>query len=161
MRAVTSRPPPRGLRAATRCPRPRLTLRAMPSTVTAPYPRLRSTSNTAETTSVSMRSSRGRPRPPVPGRYRGGDLGAPYRPAALKGASRSQTRYRPGTGGLGRPRDERIDTEVVSAVLDVLRRRGYGAVTVDGIARKVKRARTSLYRRWPSKRHLVAYSVLS
>ena len=79
----------------------------------------------------------------------------------MKGASRSQPRYRPGTGGLGRPRDERIDTEVVSAVLDVLRRRGYGAVTVDGIARKVKRARTSLYRRWPSKRHLVAYSVLS
>ncbi len=34
-------------------------------------------------------------------------------------------------------------------------------MTVDGIARKVKRARTSLYRRWPSKRHLVAYSVLS
>ncbi len=79
----------------------------------------------------------------------------------MKGASKSQPRYRPGTGGLGRPRDERIDTEVVSAVLDVLRRRGYGAVTVDGIARKVKRARTSLYRRWPSKRHLVAYSVLS
>lgn len=79
----------------------------------------------------------------------------------MKGASKSQPRYGPGTGSLGRPRDERIDTEVVSAVLDVLRRRGYGAVTVDGIARKVKRARTSLYRRWPSKRHLVAYSVLS
>lgn len=63
--------------------------------------------------------------------------------------------------GLGRPRDERIDTEVVSAVLNVLRTRGYGAVTIDGIARKVKRARTSLYRRWPSKRHLIAYAVVS
>jgi AcrR family transcriptional regulator len=63
--------------------------------------------------------------------------------------------------GLGRPRDERIDTEVVSAVLSVLRARGYGAVTIDGIARKVKRARTSIYRRWPSKRHLVAYAVVS
>jgi AcrR family transcriptional regulator len=62
---------------------------------------------------------------------------------------------------LGRPRDERIDTEVVSAVLDILRTDGYGAVTIDGIARKVKRARTSLYRRWPSKRHLVAYAVVS
>jgi AcrR family transcriptional regulator len=62
---------------------------------------------------------------------------------------------------LGRPRDERIDTEVVSAVLGALRSRGYGAVTIDGIARKVKRARTSIYRRWPSKRHLVAYAVLS
>lgn len=62
---------------------------------------------------------------------------------------------------LGRPRDERIDTEVVSAVLGALRSGGYGAVTIDGIARRVKRARTSIYRRWPSKRHLVAYAVLS
>lgn len=62
---------------------------------------------------------------------------------------------------LGRPRDERIDTEVVSAVLGALRAGGYGAVTIDGIARRVKRARTSIYRRWPSKRHLVAYAVLS
>ena len=62
---------------------------------------------------------------------------------------------------LGRPRDERIDTEVVSAVINTLRAGGYGAVTIDGIARKVKRARTSIYRRWPSKRHLVAYAVVS
>lgn len=62
---------------------------------------------------------------------------------------------------LGRPRDERIDTEVVSAVLSALRSGGYSAVTIDGIARKVKRARTSIYRRWPSKRHLVAYAVLN
>jgi AcrR family transcriptional regulator len=66
-----------------------------------------------------------------------------------------------GEAGVGRPRDERIDTEVVSAVLNALRDGGYGAVTIDGIARKVKRARTSLYRRWPSKRALVAYAVLS
>jgi AcrR family transcriptional regulator len=72
------------------------------------------------------------------------------------------TAEKPATGsGLGRPRDERIDTEVVSAVLSVLHRSGYGAVTIDGIARKVKRARTSIYRRWPSKRHLVAYAVVS
>lgn len=63
--------------------------------------------------------------------------------------------------GLGRPRDGSIDTEVVSAVLSALRHGGYNAVTIDGIARKVKRARTSIYRRWPSKRHLVAYAVLN
>jgi AcrR family transcriptional regulator len=50
---------------------------------------------------------------------------------------------------------------VVSAVLRTLRQGGYRAVTLEGIARQVKRARTSLYRRWPSKHHLVAYSVLS
>lgn len=62
---------------------------------------------------------------------------------------------------LGRPRDERIDIEVVSAVLEVLRRGGYTAVTIAGIAQKIKRGRSSIYRRWPSKRHLVAYSVVS
>ncbi len=62
---------------------------------------------------------------------------------------------------LGRPRDERIDTEVVSAVLEVLKRGGYRAVTIDRIARRIQRGRSSIYRRWPSKRHLVAYSVVS
>ena len=61
----------------------------------------------------------------------------------------------------GRPRDERIDGEVVRAVLHVLQTGGYRAVTIEGIARHVRRARTSLYRRWPSKRHLVAYAVMS
>jgi AcrR family transcriptional regulator len=62
---------------------------------------------------------------------------------------------------FGRPRDGRIDSEVVSAVLGALKRDGYRAVTIDGIARKVGRARSSLYRRWPSKRHLVAYAVVN
>ena len=62
---------------------------------------------------------------------------------------------------IGRPRDARIDTEVVEAVLNALERGGYRAVTIDGIAKKVGRPRSSLYRRWPSKRHLVAYAVVS
>jgi len=62
---------------------------------------------------------------------------------------------------LGRPRDETIDKQVVAAVLRVLRTRGYKAVTIDGIARTVSRARASIYRRWPNKAHLVAYCILS
>jgi AcrR family transcriptional regulator len=61
----------------------------------------------------------------------------------------------------GRPRDGRIDSEVVSAVLDALKKGGYRAVTIDSVARRVGRARSSLYRRWPSKRHLVAYAVVN
>jgi len=61
----------------------------------------------------------------------------------------------------GRPRDTRIDRDVVAAVIAALRHGGYGVVTIEGIARKVGRARTSLYRRWPSRRHLVAYAVVS
>lgn len=71
-------------------------------------------------------------------------------PAPAKGAS-----------SFGRPRDGRVDTEVVSAVIDALRTGGYGAVTIDGITRKVGRARSTIYRRWPSKRHLIAYAVVS
>lgn len=69
------------------------------------------------------------------------------------------------TAGLakitGRPRDARIDTEVIGAVIAVLRKGGYDAVTIDGIARRLGRARSSLYRRWPSKRNLVAYAVVN
>ena len=54
-----------------------------------------------------------------------------------------------GRKGRGRPRNPRIDREVVSAVLEALRQGGYRAVTLESIARRVKRARTSLYRRWP------------
>lgn len=87
----------------------------------------------------------------------------------MQAGSRSRSRRAPSPAsptkgaepGVGRPRDERIDTDVVTAVLNVLRDGGYRAVTIDGIARKVKRARTSLYRRWPSKRNLVAYAVVS
>lgn len=49
---------------------------------------------------------------------------------------------------------------MVAAVIQTLQTRGYRAVTIEGIARKIGRARTSLYRRWRSKRHLVAYAVL-
>ena len=61
----------------------------------------------------------------------------------------------------GRPRDEDIDRQVVAAVLQVLRFGGYRAVTIEGIARRIGRARTSIYRRWPSKPHLVAYCIVN
>jgi AcrR family transcriptional regulator len=65
------------------------------------------------------------------------------------------------TSVIGRPRDARIDAEVVAAVLIALENGGYRAVTMEGIAKNVGRPRSSLYRRWPSKRHLVAYAVVS
>jgi AcrR family transcriptional regulator len=69
-------------------------------------------------------------------------------------ASSAQLRSR------GRPRDDRIDTRVASVVLEILRRGGYRRVTIQGVARRVGCARTSLYRRWPSRRHLVAFAVV-
>jgi AcrR family transcriptional regulator len=64
-------------------------------------------------------------------------------------------------GEIGRPRDAQIDKDVVAAVLNVLRARGYSGVTIGGIAKSIGRPRSSLYRRWSSKRHLVAYAVVN
>ncbi|MGO9946040.1 MAG: TetR-like C-terminal domain-containing protein [Steroidobacteraceae bacterium] len=61
----------------------------------------------------------------------------------------------------GRPIDSRIERDVVLTVLNLLKTKNYRHVTIERVARTVKRARTSLYRRWPSKRHLVAYAVVS
>ena len=81
---------------------------------------------------------------------------------AARSGRRSEFKPAPGSDrGRGRPKDECIDAEVVAAVLEGLRQRGYRGVTIEGIARQVKRARTSLYRRWPSKRHLVADAVVA
>lgn len=76
-----------------------------------------------------------------------------------KAASRKHTNG--AARGRGRPRNENIDRQVVAAVLHVLQTRGYKAVTIAGIARRVRRARSSLYRRWPSKPHLIAYCIVS
>jgi AcrR family transcriptional regulator len=62
---------------------------------------------------------------------------------------------------LGRPVDASIERAVVDTVLVELRRTGYRSITMEGIARKIGCARASLYRRWPSKRHLVAYAVVT
>jgi AcrR family transcriptional regulator len=83
-----------------------------------------------------------------------------FRRRPVRGGNRAR-RASPQFPTLGRPRDARIDAEVVDAVLSALRDGGYRAVTMEGIARRVGRARSSIYRRWPSKRHLVAYAVLS
>jgi AcrR family transcriptional regulator len=104
------------------------------------------------------------------------EFGAEYEPSPRRGRGRAMNsfgnsrparhrtasvRITPSSQRFGRPRDGRIDSEVVSAVLSALKRGGYRAVTIDSIARKVGRARSSLYRRWPSKRHVVAYAVVS
>ena len=62
---------------------------------------------------------------------------------------------------LGRPVDTSIDHSVVQAVLSELSHNGYRSITMERIARKVGCARASLYRRWPSKRHLVAFAVVT
>jgi len=56
---------------------------------------------------------------------------------------------------IGRPRDRRIDGAVLAATVDLLAESGYPALSVDSIARRAGTSKPAIYRRWPSKAHLV------
>jgi AcrR family transcriptional regulator len=61
--------------------------------------------------------------------------------------------------GRGRPRKEGSDEELLAAARRLLGNRRYGELTVEDIAREAGVAKTSLYRRWPSKAALAADAV--
>src|SRR5260370_22680311 len=54
----------------------------------------------------------------------------------------------------GRPRDSAVDRRVLSAAWDLLNARGYAGLNVDEVAERAAVAKTTLYRRWPTKDHL-------
>jgi len=62
---------------------------------------------------------------------------------------------------LGRPRDLTRDAVILQAALDVLAETGYEAMTVEMVATRAKAGKATLYRRWPSKAHLVVAAVAS
>jgi AcrR family transcriptional regulator len=59
------------------------------------------------------------------------------------------------TTDLGRPRDLRIDDAVLRATVELLGTSGYANLSVDAIARRAGTSKPAIYRRWPSKAHLV------
>jgi AcrR family transcriptional regulator len=63
------------------------------------------------------------------------------------------------TTELGRPRDKRIDGAVLRATVELLAESGYADLSVDGIARRAGTSKPAIYRRWPSKAHLVHEAV--
>jgi AcrR family transcriptional regulator len=60
---------------------------------------------------------------------------------------------------IGRPRDPRIDGAVLRATVELLGQTGYAALSVDAIARRAATSKPAIYRRWPSKAHLVHEAV--
>ena len=68
-----------------------------------------------------------------------------------------------GTGRAprGRPRDGRVDEAVAAATRDLLVEVGYPGTSLELVARRAGVARTSIYRRWPSKAHLVHETVFT
>jgi AcrR family transcriptional regulator len=60
---------------------------------------------------------------------------------------------------IGRPRDPRIDSAVLDATVELLGETGYASLSVDAIARRAGTSKPAIYRRWPSKAHLVHEAV--
>jgi AcrR family transcriptional regulator len=61
--------------------------------------------------------------------------------------------------GRGRPRRVEADAEILDAALAMLRAGGYRELSLDEVARRAGTAKSSIYRRWPSKAALVAEIV--
>ncbi len=60
------------------------------------------------------------------------------------------------TRGRGRPRRTEADAEITNAARNLLREGGYRALGLDEVARRAGTAKSSIYRRWPSKAALAA-----
>jgi AcrR family transcriptional regulator len=61
--------------------------------------------------------------------------------------------------GRGRPRRAGADEEILTVALAMLREKGYRELTVDAVAERANVAKTTVYRRWPSKGSLVAAAL--
>jgi AcrR family transcriptional regulator len=59
------------------------------------------------------------------------------------------------TPARGRPRDTTLDRRIVQATADALLKHGYAGLSVEGVAAALGIAKTTIYRRWPTKAHLV------
>lgn len=60
---------------------------------------------------------------------------------------------------LGRPRQPSTDAAILRAAIDVARDCGYAGVTFDAVARRAGVTRPTIYRRWPSKSHLLSAAL--
>ena len=60
---------------------------------------------------------------------------------------------------FGRPRDPRIDAAVLRATVELLAETGYSGLLVSDIAKRAGTSKPAIYRRWPSKAHLVHEAV--
>lgn len=59
----------------------------------------------------------------------------------------------------GRPRDPRVEEQVLRATLELLREVGYRRTTIEAIARRAGVSRPAVYRRWPRKSDVVAQAL--
>lgn len=63
------------------------------------------------------------------------------------------------TRRAGRPYDHSRDAQILAITLDALAEQDYEHVTLDAVALRAGRAKTTLYRRWPTKVDLVLAAI--
>jgi AcrR family transcriptional regulator len=61
--------------------------------------------------------------------------------------------------GRGRPRDPAVDARILGAARDLVAELGYQQVTMERIAERAGVAKTSLYRRWPTRAAVITDAV--
>jgi AcrR family transcriptional regulator len=61
--------------------------------------------------------------------------------------------------GPGRPRSEAADRAILEASVELLASRGLAGLTLEGVAERAGCSKATIYRRWPSKLHLVVEAV--
>src|SRR5262249_5979605 len=64
-----------------------------------------------------------------------------------------------GARSRGRPRSEAADRAILDASVDLLANRGLSGLTLEGVAERAGCSKATIYRRWPSKLHLVVEAV--
>lgn len=62
---------------------------------------------------------------------------------------------------IGRPRDSRVDAQIVAAAREVLADEGFDRFTVEAVAARSGVAKTTVYRRYPSRDELIRGSLVS
>lgn len=85
-------------------------------------------------------------------------MGDTPKPARRTRAAPSTAARRP-RKSPGRPKDHRLDAAIVGAAVKLMAEVGYERMSIEEVARRASTAKTSVYRRWPSKDALVLAAV--
>lgn len=65
------------------------------------------------------------------------------------------------SNGRGRPRDHSADQAIFSAAAELIAERGYDGFSMAAVADRAGVAKTTVYRRWPNRAHLVLATLMS
>ena len=57
--------------------------------------------------------------------------------------------------GPGRPRSLASEEAIIDATSRLLRERGFSGLTLSGVAARARASKSTIYRRWPTKEHLI------